>query len=278
MVELPNAAGTQPAALCLRCPRCGEPAELLEPDGTVMVFDPSGGKPATLLGGYRDRSVCHRCRIAAAEPAWAADLDAHYGHILAIKHRLGVPPAATFHVLVAEARETPPHLRDFRVTPFGLRVRDWPRASPLPYVLVTPDDGGPADGFVFPLIRIALPGVPAALEVRWSMADLMAPETAMEVVGWQLVPTVGDLKRLMEGVEWLRRFERSHRPPGSTSVLAADFAEGLPVVYARLRRELGRRPSNQELADAFCVAKKTFERYRRDYRRAGGAWPPGGPN
>ena len=273
MVDAPDASGGPPALLSLPCPRCHEPAELLEPEGKVLVFDRSGER-ATLHRDYRDRSACHRCRIAAADPPHAAELRAHYGRLLAIRDRLGIPPAATFHVLFAEAQEAVPHLRDFRVTLFGLRAQNWMPTSPVPSVMGTPDDGRPSFGFVFPLIVIALPGVPAVLEFRWSMADPTSPETTMEVVGWQQVSRVGDLKRLLDGVEWLRRFEGGRRPRGLTSVPSDEFAARLPAVYAALRHRLGRRPSNQELADAFSVGKKTFERYRRDYRRGGGAWPP----
>ncbi len=262
-----------PVVIALRCPRCGRHAELLEPDGKIMVIDSSGDQ-GTLHLDYAQRGACHRCKIATAPPLEMEDIRAHYNRILATRDRLGIPSNVTLHIMFAEPRDTMPHMRDFRVTMFGLRVNGWPKESPLPHVSVSPEDGGPSLGFVFPMVVVALPGIEAALEFRWSTEDPMSPATALEVVGWQRVSKASELKRLMEGVEWIRQFERGHRPRGSTSVPYAEFVERLPSEYAVLRKRLGTRPTNYDLAEAFFVGKKTFERYLREYRRGGGEWPP----
>jgi hypothetical protein len=261
----------EPVLYSTRCPRCGELAEFLDSLGLSIIWD----EEQATLHWTGESASCHRCRIAAADPSEVDAMRAHYGRILFVRDRIGIPPEVTLYLWRSEPKaDAPARLQGLHVLLFGIRVQNWPKESRLPTFRFQPDNGQAPYEFVFPQVVVGTDDLPVALECRWSTESILSPASALEIVGWQNVTKLSDLQRLVAGVEILRPFERRGRPAGTTSVREDQFREHLPMVYADLMQKLGRHPSLFEIADAFYVSHSTVKRYKANLIRAGGTWPP----
>jgi hypothetical protein len=152
-----------------------------------------------------------------------------------------------------------------------VRVEDVPSPSPYPSLRFVADKSGEAVAWVFPLTSFWIEGINGILERHWSFE---AQEESLSILGCQNVRSIADMKRLIEGAEVFRTFDSIGRRRGTTSIAPDEFRSRLPRVYAEFCRDRGRRPTNQDLADALYVSVATLKRYKSRHLATGGNWPP----
>jgi hypothetical protein len=223
-----------------------------------------------------------RCRLRGTPPD--PDLDEAYTDFLVQKKRLCLPDEVTMFVLHGAGLPMQKQSSRYLTTLFGAQVRDWPDDdNQVPWVCFPAENGRGAVEFVFPLIRVNLPGVPATLEARWFRDDEWTRHfPTLEVIAWAAVPKPGDLADLMAGVEILRpALHKRGRKRADVEAQVEEFLADLPSNIRKARLRDDGRLVKATLAEMYGYSEDSLDdRMRKanltmnDLKRRRGAYTP----
>jgi hypothetical protein len=197
-----------------------------------------------------------------------------------VKWDLGMPADATLIVLLTIGREVPEWKADLAVRYFYVKVDSWDASLPQPLFEYRGGKGEPSAWLVClaaHFARVDAPGVTLAFWWPWT-SSMRA--TRLEILGWD-EPTVklSDLKELMNGVPFVRKFARAKSgPKDNYAMTLKQFEVRALAAYCELIGVYDDRLKDQDLADRLGVSVSTFRRRKEEYRANGGDWPPTCPD